>query len=414
MTSSSWLFCLVIEVVYVFFCLPESSAGLLFSSCFEDIKKVRISRAGNLRTLNVTGMDHKQMVWRSRNRNLSGDALIELMKNQINQETSPGEIVEKLGVDAKILSKSFEKRIRPKTLNIRRLSLGSSQKETLEKESSDEEALYENSFSDKTESPVIFDLEDLDNEPVLTKNTKPLNKKPKRIQRAVSVPVKPVEKTDVEVGFDPLSLLAAETEQQKEEEEEDDDKSVSTPSARRDLAEEIEMYMNNMSSPLTSRTPSIDLQKAYSDKNASKKSPTPAQPCRRSSLPPNSPRPGSLTKSKSCLVKSEERVRARLWSSPTFSPSKVARGHSQDLSGAVTLASPTSFNLDMLLTPTFDVLKSSMFSAGKGVAEKASKWYSKFATYAGSKVSRSSSLIICMKKARWQLVEAQVLSLTLC
>ncbi|KAJ6662861.1 hypothetical protein lerEdw1_011065 [Lerista edwardsae] len=369
----------------------ESSAGLLFSSCFEDVNKVRINRAGNLRNrpLNVTGTDHKQMVWRSRNRNLSGDALIELMKNQINQETSPGEMVEKLGVDAKILSQSFEKRIRPTTLNIRRLSLRANKKETLEKESSDEDAPYENSFSDKTESPVIFDLEDLDNEPVLTKNMKPLNKKPKRIQRAVSVPVKPVEKTDVEVGFDPLSLLAAETEQQKEEEEDDDDKSVSTPSARRDLAEEIEMYMNNMSSPLTSRTPSIDLQKAYSDKNTNKKSPTLAQVCRRSSLPPNSPRPGSLTKSKSCLVKNE-RVRARLWSSPTFSPSNLARGQSQDMSDADTLTSPTSFNLDMLLTPTFDVLKSSMFSAGKGVAEKASKWYSKFATYAGSSKDQSS------------------------
>ncbi|XP_066490946.1 C-myc promoter-binding protein isoform X2 [Tiliqua scincoides] len=370
----------------------ESSAGLLFSSCFEDINKARINRTENLRNrpLNVTGTDHKQMVWRSRNRNLSGDALIELMKNQINQETSPGEIVEKLGVDTQILSKTLEKRMRPKTLNIRRLSLGSSKRGTLEKESSDEDALYENSFSDKTESPIIFDLEDLDNEPFLTKNIKPLNKKPKRIQRAISVPVKPIEKTDVEVGFDPLSLLAAETEQQKEEEEEDDDKSVSTPSARRDLAEEIEMYMNNMSSPLTSRTPSIDLQKACNDKTTSKKSPTLAQPCRRSSLPPNSPRPGILTKSKSCQAKNEERVRARLWSSPTFSPSNLARGQSQDMTGAVTPASPTSFNLDMLLTPTFDVLKSSMFSAGKGVAEKASRWYSKFATYAASSKDQSS------------------------
>ncbi|XP_053128522.1 C-myc promoter-binding protein isoform X2 [Hemicordylus capensis] len=365
--------------------VTESSAGLLFSSCFEDINKKRVNRLEHLRNrpLNATGMDHKRMVWRSRNRNLSGDALIELMKNQINQEASPGEIVENLGEDVKILSKGLEKRIRPKTLNIRQASLGPRKRGTLEKESSDEDATYENSFSDKTESPVIFDLEDLDNEPVSVKGTTTLMKKPKRIQRAISFPVKPIEKTDVEAGFDPLSLLAAETEQQKEEEEEDDDKSVSTPSARRDLAEEIELYMNNMSSPLTSRAPSIDLQKACSEKNTHKKSPTLAQPCRRSSLPPNSPRPASLTKSKSYQVKNE-RVRDRLWSSPTFSPNNRARGSSQDMTGTVMLASPTSFNLDTLLTPTFDVLKSSMFSAGKGVAEKASKWYSKFATYAAS------------------------------
>uniref|UniRef100_H0X9L0 DENN domain containing 4A n=1 Tax=Otolemur garnettii TaxID=30611 RepID=H0X9L0_OTOGA len=81
----------------------------------------------------------------------------------------------------------------------------------------------------------------------------------------------------------------AETEQQqKEEEEEDEDesKSISTPSARRDLAEEIVMYMNNA--------------------------------CRRSSLPPNSPKPMRLTK-----------------------------------------------------LPKLDVLRNSVFTAGKGVAEKA-------------------------------------------
>uniref|UniRef100_A0A8D2LU09 DENN domain containing 4A n=1 Tax=Varanus komodoensis TaxID=61221 RepID=A0A8D2LU09_VARKO len=349
----------------------ESSAGLLFS-CFEDINKTKITKVENRSMhLNATEIEHKRIGWRNRNRNLSGDALIELMKNQINHEVNPEEIVQKLGVDAKILSKVFEKRIRPKTLNIRQ-SLGASKRGNLEKESSDEEVSYENNFVDKTESPVIFDLEDLDNEPASVKTVAPLHKKPKRIQRAISFPVKAVEKTGVETGFDPLSLLAAETEQQKEEEDEDDDKSASTPSAKRDLAEEIEMYMNNMNSPLTSRTPSIDLQKAYNDKNANKKSPTLAQPCRRASLPPNSPRPTSLTKSKSCYVRNEEKVRDRLWSSPVFSPSNLSR-QSQDTAGTGTLASPTSFNLDTLLTPTFDVLKSSMFSAGKGVAEKANE-----------------------------------------
>ncbi|XP_063170481.1 C-myc promoter-binding protein isoform X1 [Candoia aspera] len=365
----------------------ESSAGLLFS-CFDNINKTGVTKAENLRNKHLNAAEkHKRIVWR--NRNLSGDALMELMKNQINHEASPEEIVEKLGVDAKILSKVFEKRIRPTTLNLRPSSLGPGRKSNLEKESSDEDVSYENSFVDKAESPVIFDLEDLDNEPVSVKPVKPMHKKPKKIQRAISFPVKPIEKVDIEAGFDPLSLLAAETEQGKEEEEEEEEKRASTPSARRDLAEEIEMYMNNMSSPLTSRTPSIDLQKASSEKNPNKKSPTLAPPCRRSSLPPNSPRSVSLTKSKTYHVK-PERVRGRLWSSPVFSPNNLSRGQSQDVAGEVTLASPTSFNLDTLLTPTFDVLKSSMFSAGKGVAEKASKWYSKFATYAAASKDQNS------------------------
>ncbi|XP_020661333.3 C-myc promoter-binding protein isoform X1 [Pogona vitticeps] len=369
----------------------ESSAGLLFS-CFEDNNKSKFTKAENLRSrhLNAAEIEHKRTVWRNRNRNLSGDALIELMKNQINHEASPAEIVESLGIDAKILSKVFEKRIRPKTLNLRQSSLEPSKRGSLEKESSDEDAPYENNFKDK-ESPVIFDLEDLDNEPVSVKTVKLFHKKPKRIQRAISFPAKPVEKTDVETGFDPLSLLAAEIGQQKEEEEEEEeDKSTSTPSARRDLAEEIEMYMNNMSSPLSSRAPSMDLQKAYNDKNGTKKSPTFAQPCRRSSLPPNSPRPTSLSKSKSYHAKNEVRVRDRLWSSPVFSPNNLSKGQVQEMAGTVALASPTSFNLDTLLTPTFDVLKSSMFTAGKGVAEKASKWYSKFTTYASSSKDQNS------------------------
>ncbi|XP_031361572.1 C-myc promoter-binding protein isoform X4 [Lonchura striata] len=367
----------------------ESSVGLLFTSTFEDANEAEVIKNKSLRKRHKSAVeaDLREMPWESRNRNLSGDGLVGLMINRINPEANPGEMVEKLGADAKILSSALQKSIRPKTLNIRSSSL-ESKRESLEKESSDEDAAFDCSFADKTESPVIFDLEDLDGEPETPTAVKTSSEKSKKLQRKSSFPVKPVEKTDVETGFDPLSLLVAETEQQKEEEEEDDDRSVSTPSARRDLAEEIVMYMNNMSSPLSSRAPSIELQKPFDDRNANKRSPTIIQPCRRSSLPPNSPRPPSLTKSKSYHAKHEERPRDRLWSSPAYSPNSPAK--EQDTTSALTLVSSPSFNLDTLLTPKFDVLKSSMFSAGKGVAEKASKWYSKFAMYAASAKDQNS------------------------
>ncbi|NXB84802.1 MYCPP protein, partial [Vidua chalybeata] len=365
------------------------SVGLLFTSSFEDANEAEVIKSKSLRKRHKSAVeaDLREMPWESRNRNLSGDGLVGLMINRINQEANPGEMVEKLGADAKILSSALQKSIRPKTLNIRSSSL-ESKRESLEKESSDEDAAFDCSFTDKTESPVIFDLEDLDGEPETPTAVKTSSEKSKKLQRKSSFPVKPVEKTDVETGFDPLSLLVAETEQQKEEEEEDDDRSVSTPSARRDLAEEIVMYMNNMSSPLSSRAPSIELQKPFDDRNVNKRSPTIIQPCRRSSLPPNSPRPPSLTKSKSYHTKHEERPRDRLWSSPAYSPNSPAK--EQDTTSALTLVSSPSFNLDTLLTPKFDVLKSSMFSAGKGVAEKASKWYSKFAMYAASAKDQNS------------------------
>uniref|UniRef100_A0A8B9VSD8 DENN domain containing 4A n=1 Tax=Anas zonorhyncha TaxID=75864 RepID=A0A8B9VSD8_9AVES len=379
------------EAISYFICFPESSAGLLFTSSFEDANESEVIKSKSLRKRHKSAVepDLREIPWESRNRNLSGDGLVGLMINRINQEANPGEIVEKLGADAKILSSALQKSIRPKTLNIRTSSLGS-KRESLEKESSDEDAGFDCSFTDKTESPVIFDLEDLDAEPETSTTVKSSSEKPKRLQRKSSFPVKPVEKTDVETGFDPLSLLVAETEQQKEDEEEDDDRSVSTPSARRDLAEEIVMYMNNMSSPLSSRAPSIELQKPFDDRSANKKSPTVIQPCRRSSLPPNSPRPSSLIKSKSYHMKTEEKSRDRLWSSPAYSPNSPAKEHPQEATSALTLVSSPSFNLDTLLTPKFDVLKSSMFSAGKGVAEKASKWYSKFTMYAASSKDQNS------------------------
>ncbi|XP_040458339.1 C-myc promoter-binding protein isoform X3 [Falco naumanni] len=369
----------------------QSSVGLLFTSSFEDASEAELIKSKSLRKRHKSAVepDLREIPWESRNRNLSGDGLVGLMINRINQEANPGEIVEKLGADAKILSSALQKSIRPKTLNIRTSSL-ESKRESLEKESSDEDVAFDCSFTDKTESPVIFDLEDLDAEPETSTAVKSSSEKSRRLQRKSSFPVKPVEKTDVETGFDPLSLLVAETEQQKEDEEEEDDRSVSTPSARRDLAEEIVMYMNNMSSPLSSRAPSIELQKPYDDRNANKKSPTVIQPCRRSSLPPNSPRPSRLTKSKSYHAKNEERPRDRLWSSPAYSPNSPAKEQPQDATSALTLVSSPSFNLDTLLTPKFDVLKSSMFSAGKGVAEKASKWYSKFTMYAASSKDQNS------------------------
>uniref|UniRef100_A0A8C2CXK5 DENN/MADD domain containing 4A n=1 Tax=Cyprinus carpio TaxID=7962 RepID=A0A8C2CXK5_CYPCA len=63
-----------------------------------------------------------------------------------------------------------------------------------------------------------------------------------------------VKRTGIEAGFDPLSLMAAETQVPSEGDNAD------TPTARRDLAEEIHHYMNNMSSPLSQRSLSMDLK----------------------------------------------------------------------------------------------------------------------------------------------------------
>ncbi|XP_067090555.1 C-myc promoter-binding protein [Osmerus mordax] len=174
------------------------------------------------------------------------------------------------------------------------------------------------------------------------------------IERSMSCTGGPVARTGVQTGSDPLSLLAAETEQ-----EGDDSRA---PAARRDLAEEIEMYMNAVS-PLSSRAPSMDLQ-------------SPSSPLFHSSPSPHSsPRPPPLARSHTHLplvAKPRERLRP----SPSL---PLGASHRERPSSLVSPSSPSlsssSFSMDSLLTPTLDIFKSSVISAGKGVAEKASRLY---------------------------------------
>ncbi|XP_055766105.1 C-myc promoter-binding protein isoform X2 [Salvelinus fontinalis] len=169
----------------------------------------------------------------------------------------------------------------------------------------------------------------------------------------------------VETGFDPLSIIAAETET------EGDGDGSSTSTVRRDLAEEIEMYMKVLS-PLSSRTASMDLQNPsspllHATSTPSKHSSHRPRPLSLTHSPCTSPRPPPpLLRANSHVPLS--RPKERLRPSSLVSPS-----------------SPTpssTFSMDSLLTPTLslDMFKSSFLSAGKGVAEKASRLYSRLSS----------------------------------
>uniref|UniRef100_A0A8K9UT48 DENN domain containing 4A n=1 Tax=Oncorhynchus mykiss TaxID=8022 RepID=A0A8K9UT48_ONCMY len=203
--------------------------------------------------------------------------------------------------------------------------------------------------NDKNNTDAIFDLEDLDLDGPTTESVAKTSQSRKRtVERSASyggVGVASasrgtVKRTGIETGFDPLSLLAAESKSQgdREYDLEVEMDGVATPTGRRQdhLAREIEMYMNHMGSPLNSRTPSMDLQ-------------DPSSPLFLHPPPP--------------LITTPRR-----------------RERDRDLGLLSPSLSSSSFALEQLLTPTLDVFKSSVFSAGKGVAEKASRWYSRLAT----------------------------------
>ncbi|XP_056622960.1 C-myc promoter-binding protein isoform X3 [Triplophysa dalaica] len=168
-----------------------------------------------------------------------------------------------------------------------------------------------------------------------------------------------VKRTGIEAGFDPLSLMAAETKDHSEGDNAD------TLTARRDLAEEIQHYMNNLSSPISQRSLSVELK-------------GPQTPSPHSS-PLMSAAVGSPITSQL-----QPQPRTRLFSSPSLPQGRARRAREPRPNSLASPSSPShstsSFSMDSLLTPTLDVFKSSFLSAGKGVAEKASRLYSRLSS----------------------------------
>uniref|UniRef100_A0A673M133 DENN/MADD domain containing 4A n=1 Tax=Sinocyclocheilus rhinocerous TaxID=307959 RepID=A0A673M133_9TELE len=188
----------------------------------------------------------------------------------------------------------------------------------------------------------------------------------KQVWRRQTTHPKDTHLSGIEAGFDPLSLMAAETQAHSEGDNAD------TPTTRRDLAEEIHHYMNNLSSPLSQRSLSVDLKG------------------RQTPSPHSSPRMSAALGSPS-TSQLQPQPRTRLFSSPSLPQGRVCRVREQRPTSLASPSSPTpsSFSMDSLLTPTLDVFKSSFLSAGKGVAEKASRLYSRLS-------SQTSIAQVCM------------------
>ncbi|XP_032378333.1 C-myc promoter-binding protein isoform X1 [Etheostoma spectabile] len=397
-------------------CKPKSStseghvAGLLFTSSLEEIGEVHANsllrrHKSALEEVVGSASSGSALDWQGvRACRLSGDTVgsgssgtTVLGLGMSRGETDPDKIAGHLGADVKILScANFTKSRRPRSLALGGLEGAGAARCCDHREEEEEMEGQDSSDEDRSNTEAIFDLEDIDLDKPATgagfsshKSNK-YNKKP--VERSVSYSgMSMVKRTDIQTGYDPLSLLAAESQSEQPTEDPDGDED-STPSARRDLAREIELYMNHMGSPLSSRAPSLDLQDPASPLLFLHPSSLSAP--RRASLPYNSPfRTTGVPRSRTFHPPSPSQpiARQRLLSSPSCRSSSTTPSASprpspyRERTDRMSLASPSpsssSFALDTLLTPTLDVFKTSMFSAGKGVAEKASRWYSRLATY---------------------------------
>lgn len=195
---------------------------------------------------------------------------------------------------------------------------------------------------------------------LIEEEEKPAGIKKPQSERAVSCSAGTVKRTGIEAGSDPLSLMTTDGVQKYDE-------SSNAATTRRDLAEEIEVYMNNANSPSSGRAASADLQNS-------------SNPSLQSPSPHASPRPCTLLRSNTHLplpVRSNDRLR----SSPSLPLGSRDRERPPSLvSPSSPTSSTSSFSMDSLFTPTLDIFKSSVISAGKGVAEKASRFYSRLSS----------------------------------
>ncbi|XP_058480308.1 DENN domain-containing protein 4C [Solea solea] len=188
-----------------------------------------------------------------------------------------------------------------------------------------------------------------------------------------------LERADVEVGADPLSLLVSETEESASVTSQEPPRSVPAVVSR-NLAEEIEMYMS-LRSPLGVKSSSMELQQSQAD---STDAPEPKQPmARRSSLPVpavktptgspgDTPKrsPNTVTRSKTFAVKTK--TPASITASPSTRSSSLTALVKSSQGGSLgsVINSISGIKMDTLLSgPKIDVLKSSMKQAAN-VASK--------------------------------------------
>ncbi|NXC62536.1 DEN4C protein, partial [Aleadryas rufinucha] len=206
-----------------------------------------------------------------------------------------------------------------------------------------------------------------------SKNLKPESKDATTKRNSFYGVVKPIEREDVEVGLDPLSLLA--TDSMQPGYPEPGEKLVS-PVAARNLADEIESYMN-LKNPLGSKFPSMELHKP--DKEAESSGILGHSQERRSSLPldPILPSPKcyenrrspSVSRSKTFTGRSKQQTHPQVQKERSSSLTGLGRSSPHGSLGTV-VTTLSNLKLDNILSgPKMDVLKSGMKQAAN-VASK--------------------------------------------
>ncbi|XP_059690181.1 DENN domain-containing protein 4C isoform X5 [Gavia stellata] len=185
--------------------------------------------------------------------------------------------------------------------------------------------------------------------------------------------VKPIEREDVEVGLDPLSLLATDSMQPRHPEPEE---KLVSPVAARNLADEIESYMN-LKNPLGSKFPSMELHKPDREAEASgtlghsqeRRSSLPLDPILPSPKSYENRRSPSVSRSKTFTGRPKQQTHPRVQKERSSSLTGLGCSSPHGSLGSV-VTTLSNLKLDNILSgPKMDVLKSGMKQAAN-VASK--------------------------------------------
>ncbi|NXG47497.1 DEN4C protein, partial [Psilopogon haemacephalus] len=184
---------------------------------------------------------------------------------------------------------------------------------------------------------------------------------------------KPIEREDVEVGLDPLSLLATDSTQLRHPEPEE---KLVSPVAARNLADEIESYMN-LKNPLGSKFPSMELHKPEGEAEASgilghsqeRRSSLPLDPVLPSPKSFENRRSPTVSRSKTFTGRPKQQIHPRFQKERSSSLTGLGLSSPHGSLGSV-VTTLSNLKLDNILSgPKMDVLKSGMKQAAN-VASK--------------------------------------------
>ncbi|KTG43097.1 hypothetical protein cypCar_00029178 [Cyprinus carpio] len=207
---------------------------------------------------------------------------------------------------------------------------------------------------------------------------------------------KAVEREDVEVGADPLSLFASETEDATSIQSQESTRPF-PPMVSRNLADEIEMYMS-LKSPLNGKSSSMELQQGSNHKSVNcpdspeikqsleRRSSLPIGPVKIASLTETPKRSPAVTRSKTFAVKSPKTPGSAGQRSSSLT-ALVKSSQSSSLGSVINSISGIKMD-SLLLGPKVDMLKSGM----KQAANVASKmWDAVASAYSYSDDEEESS-----------------------